>query len=89
MPCAVSQGEKDYYEARSLLEYVCEKTGQKMPELFDANGFSPEGEPTQQLCAMLRRMDPAVRENLVYVAHDRMARRLADWWEEHQEKDSR
>ncbi len=86
MPCSVSDSEKAYYEARTLLEYIEEKTGQSRP-FFDSDGNSIR-EPTQELCATLRGMDPEKRDALIYQPRDRMARHLANWWEDHQEKDA-
>ncbi len=88
MPCSVSDSEKAYYEARTLLEYVDGKLGYGSRQFFDARG-NPTCEPTRSLCSLLNGMNPTKREKLIYGdPHDRMARRLADWWEDHQEKDA-
>lgn len=45
---------------------------------------------TAELCRVLSGVqtgDPTGFERLVYDAHDRASRQLADWWERHQEYD--
>lgn len=42
---------------------------------------------TKELCGIIRGLIRAQREYLVYNAHDKTSRKLADWWEQHQEFD--
>lgn len=44
---------------------------------------------TQQLCDLLRDLSPEQIEQVVYNARDPMSRKLADWWEEHQDADQK
>jgi hypothetical protein len=46
-------------------------------------------EATKMLCYALRAMNPKDMEKYVYDAHSKTARRLANWWERHQEWDER
>ncbi len=46
-------------------------------------------EATKVLCATCRGLSPGQVEEFIYDAHNREARRLASWWERHQEWDER
>jgi hypothetical protein len=39
------------------------------------------------LCKILNEMAPGQRERIIYNGHNKIARDLADWWEEHQRVD--
>ena len=42
---------------------------------------------TSLLCTCIRGMDEGELDRVVYNGRDKTARRLADWWEDHQERD--
>lgn len=46
-------------------------------------------EATRLLCEHCRGLTEKEREKFIYDAHDKNARKLADWWERHQEWDRR
>ena len=44
---------------------------------------------TDMLCKLIHEMCPDERESIVYDAHSKLARQLADWWETHLVLDKR
>jgi hypothetical protein len=44
---------------------------------------------TPELCELLKGLGPAEQSRWIYDARDPLARRLADWWEAHQQNDGR
>ena len=94
MPCRSdymepNQRERRLQETAQLLGYVLVETGQDVPgRVADAaNNAYCTTDLVPDLCAAIRAMDAATLERVVYNARDRRARRLADWWEEHEEAD--
>jgi len=94
MPCNSEEPtykQRDLRNTAQLLVWVFEKTGKIVPlpvrnaaeECWCNANFVPK------LCEELRGMTEKTREGLVYNAHDKMSRRLADWWETHQEEDKK
>jgi len=82
--------EKELQRSAQLLLYVLRRLG--IPPLpwvaRQADSvYASDERSVIELCATLRAMDPATREALIYNPHERDARDLATWWEEHQAAD--
>lgn len=93
MPCTVTEGEaaawRDFKDALGMFNYLAEQKGD--PRRFDAQKDYRLTTKWlhEELCAMLKSMEPEKRDRIVYNARDKRARRLADWWEYHQAQDAR
>ena len=94
MPCRSdymepTQRERLLQETAQLYGYVLVETGERVPERVAnaANDTYCRQDFVSHLCAAITAMDVDTRHRVVYNAHDRTARRLADWWEEHQAAD--
>lgn len=44
---------------------------------------------TPMLCDKIRSLSPELREQIIYDAHDKDSRKLADWWDDHKEFDKK
>lgn len=96
MPCksdymAPDDKERELQRTAKLLIYVQEQIGQAHEAwtLAAANNMYPNDDRVViQLCNVLNELDSEQRERIVYNAHDKTARDLADWWEEHQNADA-
>jgi len=100
MPC-----QSDYLEASGqelesirvceLLEYIYPKINKEIPEWVHeaANHYYGNtnrlDEATKMLCEACRSLTEDEVENIIYDAHNKTARKLAGWWERHQEWDAR
>lgn len=86
--------EAELQRTAKLLVYVLEKRGAPVDSLIKqtaANQYANE-DYVPELCNELRilRCDhPDQYENIVYNAHDKVSRDLADWWDDHQAADAR
>jgi hypothetical protein len=94
MPCDSSYlnataSEKYNQETAQLLVYLREKLSLEVSmELADAaRQYYCNLDFTPQLCDLLRRMSPEEIDTIVYDGRSKDARRLADWWDEHQRVD--
>lgn len=94
MPCRSdymepTQRERLLRETAQLYAYVLVETGERVPERVTqaANDAYCRTDYVSHLCEQLTQMDVDTRHRVVYNAHDKTARRLADWWEEHQAAD--
>ena len=82
--------EKELQHTAKLLVYVYEKTNKTIhPSLKEAADdiYCKDDRAVAVLCKVLTELDSSSRESLIYNSHDRTARDLANWWEEHQEAD--
>lgn len=72
-----------------LLVHLYNSAGKKVPKyVHEATRGLYDSRIVPLLCDTFMAMSPASRERLLYGnARDKMARRLADWWEQHQEAD--
>ena len=95
MPCnsdymAPSTKERELQRTAKLLVYLQRQLGQE-PEawlLHEANNiYSSNDQSVIKLCDALRQMSPTQMDSIVYNGHNKTARDLADWWEEHQAAD--
>lgn len=72
-----------------LYAHALESLNQKIPDTVYqamADTYCPV-DFTSELCSLIRAMDWSERDRIVFNAYDRTARRLADWWEEHDKAD--
>lgn len=96
MPCdssylGRSEREEQLQRAAKLLVFVRQATGvEPEPWALKQAGeyYAKDERAVTELCAALKGMDPDQRERIVYDAHNRDARDLADWWEDHQQADA-
>lgn len=99
MPCnsdhlAPNSHEYESHRCCKHLVYVFETTNKPVPKWIQEAVDSPYGCPnrivevTQLLCGLLRNMTPTEMDIIVYNGRNPRARRLADWWDEHQEADN-
>lgn len=100
MPCDSSYmersgREKALHRTAQLYVYVLKLLGKPVPERVqhgakDYYGHDKQGKEVDcvaDLCKTINEMSPESRDKIIYNARDKMARKLADWWEEHQEAD--
>lgn len=86
--------ERQHRQAAQLLVYVHGKLGQPVPKKLSAAAADiyggADGEKNMEfLCTLIRNMSEEQRERIVYNGRDPMARRLADWWDEHEAEDAK
>lgn len=95
MPCNSdylnpTQRELEMREAAILLVWACQQIG-RIPPGFAVkeakNIYAKDERSVTELYALLRALSQHDIELLVYNARDKMSRKLADWWEDHQEAD--
>lgn len=95
MPCRCdylepSRRESEIQRAAQLLLYVYENLG-RVPEPWmlaeSRNAYASEERCLTELCSVLSSMNRQEMEGIVYNAHDKTARDLANWWEEHRVAD--
>lgn len=100
MPCqsdymAASGHELESQRVCGLITCLWDKMGKDVPEwIVKAAGdyygnVSRLDEATRILCETFRGLTTPQTEQFVYNAHDKESRKLADWWERHQEWDVR
>lgn len=53
-----------------------------------ANHMYASSDYTPHLCALINKLSPAEQDLVLYNARERMSRKLADWWEQHQAVDN-
>lgn len=95
MPCTVdppSAWEKDNQTCARFLRALMVSTGEPVPDFVkdsaDHAEFS-ESRCQEMACERLRAMTEKQREAWVYDAHSPLSRKLADWWERHQDADKK
>lgn len=100
MPCNASymepnRKEQNSQEVAKFLVYAMEYLGKKVPKLLKDAAKSSYGNPseldnfTEQLCTLINNLNEEDKEFIVYNAHSKTSRRLADWWEAHEEADAK
>lgn len=96
MPCNAeylepTRREQELRRAAVLLVYVW-KVKRKPVEDWAvteaSNLYASDERSVTQLCAELKAMTDKQRDDIVYNAKERLARDLADWWEDHQRADA-
>ena len=87
-----SDKELQLKRAAKLLLYVQEQLGQTHEAWtqYAVNNMASANDdrPVIELCGVLKELTPEQLERIVYNAHNKTARDLADWWEEHQAADA-
>lgn len=102
MPCRSdyldpTASERETTKVAKLLLYVLRSQGvqsQAVGTLVkDAETTCPDTDRlegyVQQLCARIRDLSDEERTRVIYNGHSRIARELADWWDDHEESDRR
>jgi hypothetical protein len=100
MPCRSDYSEQSGHELESIrvckyLTFVLNKLKKEVPlwVVDAANSYSGNtnrlDEATKVLCETLRSLTFSEAESIVYNAHSKESRDLANWWEQHQEWDKR
>lgn len=99
MPCRSdymepNEREKESQRVAMLLIYTVEKLGSgKVSGKLVKTATDPYGNvvrldrDTAELCSLIRSMNPEQLNRIVYDGRDANARKLADWWEHHEEAD--
>jgi hypothetical protein len=95
MPCSdgVPPSCGESHDTAKLIQYVAEQMGFELPVwIIDAarsayGDHMRNGDLTEILCGTIRGMTPEQENRIVYNGRDPMSRRLADWWERHEEID--
>lgn len=93
MPCSEPQeshSQEDRRHAAKLAIFAMRKLGVEPPDnvLRASTSFYCEDRTViPLLCGLLKSLSVEQREALIYDAHCREARDLADWWEAHQIED--
>jgi hypothetical protein len=83
-------GTEEYNKLTAeLLVYLRQQVGQDVNGSIhaDAQNYYGGADYTRDLCEILRSLSESDVDKIVYNARNAMARKLADWWEEHQEAD--
>ena len=99
MPCNCDHMEATQHEVESktvasLLKHVLAHQSKEIPEAIRkaANNYYGDikrvHEFTAQLCGLCGVMDNAEAEAIIYNGHDKNSRKLATWWEAHQNFDA-
>lgn len=94
MPCNsdhMQPTKKEEYRQKTchLYAYALTTLGREVPEevVRGAGSVYTSHDPTAALCELLQGLSDDGLERVVYNAHSADSRRLADWWEAHQEAD--
>lgn len=95
MPCNSDYMRQSGYEQRlqdtaRLLVYVMQSLDLEVPQpiIETANTTYAKADFTANLCKLLKAMTPEQINKVIYDARNPTARRLADWWEAHQQADN-
>lgn len=83
--------ERNWQQAAQFLVYALVKLGKEPPENLKktANDIYAREDFTADLCHLLNNISDEAREKIIYDAHSRQARELANWWDDHKEADKR
>lgn len=82
--------ERELQRTAKLLIYVRERTGQPIEDwvVETANDqYAWRDDVVMYLCQALKYMPKDQQEQIIYNAHDKTSRDLANWWDKHQEAD--
>lgn len=100
MPCQsdyleATGGELESQRVCQYIIYIFNKIGKDVPDwiVTAANYYYGNlnrlNEATKILCETCRSLTTKETEEIIYDAHDKTARKLATWWENHQDWDKR
>ena len=93
MPCRTDWPSEPYWypERRNtaqLLIYARREIGQTpIPKTLLEAAEKGDRDYVPQLCKLIRNLNEDALERIVYDGRNPQARKLADWWEEHEELD--
>lgn len=95
MPCRCeeyepSERQKEIRRAAKLAMWVCEMIGKECDsEVINAanHRYPEEYDTVAYLCELIKNLTKKQFKEIVYNAKSKESRRLADWWENHKEKD--
>lgn len=86
--------EKFRKKTHELLAYVLRSKGLPVPDKvkkaandYYGNGGYSSNEVTNKLCALIRSLTTDEMAEIVYDGRDTEARKLADWWDDHEKAD--
>lgn len=85
-----SELERRLQETAQLYVFAASKLKVDIPEWVTKQAscyYASNKQIVPMLCDLIGSMNETQLDTIVYNARDKMARRLADWWEEHQEAD--
>ena len=94
MPCRSdymepNKKERILQETAGLYSYALEESGERVPDPVRraARNQYCTDDFVAHLCQLITSMDVDTRHRIVYNAHNKKSRQLADWWETHQAAD--
>ena len=95
MPCDSSYleattKEVEFKRAATLLAFLYQETHQECPGWVTkeaGNYYAGDERIIPELCSFIRAMDPETFDRIAYNTKNRIARDLANWWEDHLEAD--
>ena len=99
MPCNCDHMEPNEHEleSRRVAQHLCYLLGaasKQIPKEYKKIARSIYGKPlavhsmTADLCRIIGKMSKGEKDHFIYDGKNKEARRLADWWEAHQEADA-
>src|SRR2546426_223192 len=97
MPCdsdylSPTAKERELRQTAILLRYLLEQLKLEVPEWIitqSTDVYASREDLVPLLCDRMKALDDNEIERIVYNAHDKLSRDLADWWERHKEADER
>ncbi len=97
MPCRDDYPEPSELNRRlqvaaKCIRYLNKQLSVKTPKWIreqSKESFAHDDRLVPLLCAMVKELTKKQKKELIYNGYDKKARRLADWWEEHEEADRR
>lgn len=98
MPCYDNYPEPNADEKRSretmvCLRYLLKALNREVPDWVDYGADNPYGSRSQSnaataaLCELITKLPEYLADKVLWNGRDANARRLADWWEDHQKYD--
>lgn len=97
MPCDSRHMERTWQEAESQnlfmrLKYAMEATGKQVSALVNNSigyygNIQASDEAARHLCSICKSLQGEELQRVIYDGRNPEARKLADWWENHQEVD--
>lgn len=83
------ESKKREEQLDALLEYVSATLALPETQIIPEDGGSSYSMKTRILCTACKNMSEKLKAKLMYDGRNRMARKLADWWENHQREDAK
>lgn len=98
MPCTYdpdpepTENSRHLQQTAKLILWVSHKLGIDIPPFVEKeshNKYAKDEKLVPHLCGILRALSKEAADALIYDARDANSRKLADWWEAHQEADKK